>query len=63
MLLRDFSLKAGKVYNPSLLKADIKRINDLEEFPFIDDEQDVEKLTDEEGGDIILRIKLVKRGS
>ncbi len=58
--LRKFFLEVGEIYNQGKVKEGIKKINDLKEFYFVDDEQHVEIRTDEENPNIHLIIRVRK---
>ncbi len=55
-----FSLKDGDIYSQSEMDEGIKKINETEEFYFVEKDQNVEIRTNEESKDIQLLIKLTK---
>ncbi|MEO8072184.1 MAG: POTRA domain-containing protein [Acidobacteriota bacterium] len=59
-LRKILALNEGEIYNQSKFKDGIRKINETKDFSFIDDEQDIEVLSDEETNNLDFVIKVKK---
>ena len=62
VMRREFLLNEGDIYNDNYLDISVTRLNQTQYFDPIDPEQDVEKRTDEEQGDVDLIVKVREKG-
>lgn len=62
VLRREFLLNEGDIYNQRLLEISIARLNQTQYFDPIDKDQDVEKRTDEEEGEVDVNVKVREKG-
>ncbi len=62
VMRREFLLNEGDIYNDGWLDVSIARLNQTQYFDPIDKDQDVEKRTDEENGDVDLIVKIKEKG-
>ena len=62
VMRREFLLNEGDIYNDNYLDISVQRLNQTQYFDPIDPEQDVEKRTDEEQGDVDLIVKIKEKG-
>ncbi|MFN3419423.1 MAG: outer membrane protein assembly factor BamA [Pyrinomonadaceae bacterium] len=62
VLRREFLLNEGDIYNQRLLEISVARLNQTQYFDPIDKDQDVEKRTDEEEGEVDVNVKVREKG-
>jgi outer membrane protein insertion porin family len=62
VMRREFLLNEGDIYNDNYLDISVARLNQTQYFDPIDKDQDVEKRTDEEQGDVDLIVKVKEKG-
>ena len=62
VMRREFLLNEGDIYNDNYLDISVQRLNQTQYFDPIDKDQDVEKRTDEEQGDVDLIVKIKEKG-
>jgi outer membrane protein insertion porin family len=62
VMRREFLLNEGDIYNDNYLDISVARLNQTQYFDPIDKDQDVEKRTDEEQGDVDLIVKIKEKG-
>lgn len=62
VMRREFLLNEGDIYNENYLEISVARLNQTQYFDPIDKDQDVEKRTDEEEGDVDLIVKIKEKG-
>ncbi|MGQ0540509.1 MAG: outer membrane protein assembly factor BamA [Blastocatellia bacterium] len=62
VMRREFLLNEGDIYNENFLEISVARLNQTQYFDPIDKDQDVEKRTDEEEGDVDLIVKIKEKG-
>ncbi|HLA95048.1 MAG TPA: outer membrane protein assembly factor BamA [Pyrinomonadaceae bacterium] len=62
VLRREFLLNEGDIYNQNYLEISVARLNQTQYFDPIDKDQDVERRTDEEQGDVDLNVKVREKG-
>lgn len=62
VMRREFLLNEGDIYNDRYLDISIARLNQTQYFDPIDKDQDIEKRTDEEQGDVDLIVKIKEKG-
>lgn len=62
VMRREFLLNEGDIYNERALEVSVVRLNQTQYFDPIDKDQDVEKRTDEEQGDVDLIVKVREKG-
>ena len=62
VLRREFLLNEGDIYNDNFVDISVARLNQTQYFDPIDKDQDVEKRTDEEKGDVDLILKVKEKG-
>ncbi len=62
VLRREFLLNEGDIYNQNWLEISVARLNQTQYFDPIDKDQDVEKRTDEEQGDVDVNVKVREKG-
>ena len=62
VMRREFLLNEGDIYNDNFLDISVQRLNQTQYFDPIDKDQDVEKRTDEEQGDVDLIVKIKEKG-
>ncbi|MGH9946050.1 MAG: outer membrane protein assembly factor BamA [Pyrinomonadaceae bacterium] len=62
VLRREFLLNEGDIYNDQYLDISVSRLNQTQYFDPIDNDQDIEKRTDEENGDVDLIVKIKEKG-
>lgn len=62
VMRREFLLNEGDIYNDNFLDISIQRLNQTQYFDPIDKDQDIEKRTDEEQGDVDLIVKIKEKG-
>lgn len=62
VLRREFLLNEGDIYNQQYLEISVARLNQTQYFDPIDKDQDVERRTDEEKGDVDLIVKVKEKG-
>lgn len=62
VLRREFLLNEGDIYNQNYLEISVARLNQTQYFDPIDKDQDVEKRTDAEKGDVDVNVKVREKG-
>lgn len=62
VLRREFLMNEGDIYNQQYLEISVARLNQTQYFDPIDKDQDVERRTDEEKGDVDLIVKVKEKG-
>jgi outer membrane protein insertion porin family len=62
VMRREFLINEGDIYNSRFLDISIARLNQTQYFDPIDKDQDVERRTDEEQGDLDLIVKIKEKG-
>jgi outer membrane protein insertion porin family len=62
VLRREFLLNEGDIYNQNYLEISVARLNQTQYFDPIDKDQDVERRTDEEQGDVDINVKVREKG-
>jgi len=62
VMRREFLLNEGDIYNDNFLDISVQRLNQTQYFDPIDKDQDIERRTDEEQGDVDLIVKVKEKG-
>jgi len=62
VMRREFLLNEGDIYNDQYIDISVARLNQTQYFDPIDKDQDIEKRTDEEQGDVDLIVKIKEKG-
>lgn len=62
VLRREFLLNEGDIYNQNYLEISVARLNQTQYFDPIDKDQDVEKRTDADRGDVDVNVKVREKG-
>lgn len=62
VMRREFLLNEGDIYNDQYIDVSVARLNQTQYFDPIDKDQDIEKRTDEEQGDVDLIVKIKEKG-
>lgn len=62
VMRREFLLSEGDIYNQQYLEISVARLNQTQYFDPIDKDQDIERRTDEEKGDVDVIVKVKEKG-
>jgi len=62
VMRREFLLNEGDIYNQQLVDVSVARLNQTQYFDPVDKDQDIERRTDEEKGDVDLVVKVKEKG-
>jgi outer membrane protein insertion porin family len=62
VMRREFLLNEGDIYNENYLEISVARLNQTQYFDPVDKDQDVERRTDEEKGDVDVIVKVKEKG-